>query len=249
MRSLIAAELLKLRTTRMLAVCVGVVVLLAAALPIFAGAVAGHRGEPALAPSSLADFLRAPAQLSGAAVLLVGLLAAAGEFRHRTIFSTRLEEPRTTRLLAAKLITLAAVGVVVGLAMGLVATAVGALVLERHHVAVEPLAHGVPRLAVVLPAVIALQGMLGVAIGALLRNTAAAVGATLVWAFVVEGVVPVLTGQPHVTNWLPSGAIHEVIAGHTQAGQLPPVTAAAVLIAYAGVLITATVILDRSREI
>jgi ABC-2 type transport system permease protein len=249
MRSLITAEMFKLRTTRMLAVCVGVVVLFAATLPIFAGAVAGHRGEPALEPSSLADFLRSPAQLSGAAVLLVGLLAAAGEFRHRTIVSARLAEPRTTRLLAAKVVTLAAVGVVVGLAMDLVATAVGALVLARHHVAVEPLAHGVPRLAVVLPAVIALQGVLGVAVGALLRNTAAAVGATLVWAFVVEGVVPVVTGQPHVTNWLPSGAIHEVIVGRGQAGQLPTVAAAAVLVAYAAVLITATVVLDRVREL
>ena len=180
MRSLIAAELLKLRTTRMLAVCVGVVVLFAAALPIFSGAVAGHGGEPALAASSLADFLRAPAQLTGGAVLLIGLLAAAGEYRHRTIFSARLEEPRTTRLLAAKLITVAAVGVVVGFAMDVVATGVGAIVLARHHVAVEPLSHGVPRLAVVLPAVIALQGILGVAVEALLRNTATAVGATLV---------------------------------------------------------------------
>jgi ABC-2 type transport system permease protein len=249
MRSLIAAELLKLRTTRMLAVCAGVAVLFAAALPIFSGAAAGHRGEPALAPSSLADFLHAPAQLTGAAVLLIGLLAAAGEFHHRTIFSARLEEPRTTRLLTAKLITLAAVGVIVGFAMDVVATVAGAIVLARHHVAVDPLAHGIPRLAVMLPAVIALQGVLGIAIGALLRNTAAAVGATLVWAFIIEGILPIATGQPHLTNWLPSGAIREITSSHTPAGQLLPIAAAAVLLAYTAILVTATAILDRSREI
>jgi ABC-2 type transport system permease protein len=249
MRSLIAAELLKLRTTRMLAVCVGVALLFAAALPIFSGAVAGHGGEPDLAAASLADFLRAPAQLTGGAVLLIGLLAAAGEYRHRTIFSARLEEPRTTRLLAAKLLTLAAVGVVVGFAMDVVATVVGAIALARHHVAVEPLAHGVPRLAVVLPAVIALQGILGVAVGALLRNTAAAVGATLVWAFIIEGIMPIATGQPHLTNWLPSGAIREITSNHAPAGQLVPVAAAAVLLAYTAALVTATAILDRSREL
>ncbi len=248
MRSLIAAELLKLRTTRMLAVCAGVVILAAAALPIFSGAMAGHHGEPALAPSSLAGFLRAPAQLTGGAVLLIGLLTAAGEFHHRTIFTARLEEPRTTRLLAAKLVTLAGVGVVVGLAMDAVATAVGAIVLARHHVAVEPLAHGLPRLAVLLPVVIALQGVLGVAVGALLRNTAAAVGATLVWAFIVEGILPLVTGQPHLTNWLPSGAIREITSSHTATGQLRPVAAAAVLVAYTAALITATAVLDRSRE-
>lgn len=249
MRSLIAAELLKLRTTRMLAVCVGVVVLYAAALPIFIGAAAGHRGEPPLGPSSLADFLRAPAQLTGGAVLLIGLLAAAAEYRHRTIFSARLEEPRTTRLLAAKLVTLAAVGLVIGFAMEVVATAVGAIVLTRHHLAIEPMAHGVPRLAIVMPAVIALQGLLGVAIGALLRNTAAAIGATLIWAFVIEGILPVLTGRPHLTSWLPSGAIREIISSHTGPGQLVPVAAAAVLLTCTAVLVTATVVLDRSREI
>jgi ABC-2 type transport system permease protein len=249
MRSLIAAELLKLRTTRMLAVCVGVVALFAAALPIFNGAAAGHRGEPTLVPSILADFLHAPAQLTGGVVLLVGLLASAGEYRHRTILPARLEEPRTTRLLAAKLITVAAVGLVVGIAMEFVATVAGTIVLARHHVAVEPLAHGIPRLAVILPAVIALQGILGVAIGALLRNTAAAIGATLVWAFIIEGILPVVTNQPHLTNWLPSGAIREIISNHTPAGQLVPIAAAAVLLAYSAVLVTATAVLDRSREI
>lgn len=249
MRSLVAAELLKLRTTRMLAVCIGAVVVVAAALPIFTGAVAGHRGESPLAPSSLADFLRAPAQLTGGVVLLIGLLAAAGEFRHRTIFTTRLAEPRTTRLLAAKLITLAAVGLIIGCAMELVATLVGAIVLARHHTAIEPLAHGVPRLALVLPAVIALQGVLGVAVGALLRNTAAAIGATLTWAFVIEGILPVLTNQPHLTNWLPSGAIHQITSSHTGSGQLVPAAAAAVLLTYAAALVIATVALDRSREI
>jgi ABC-2 type transport system permease protein len=249
MRYLIAAELLKLRTTRMLAVSVGVVALFAAALPIFIGSAAGHRGEPALVPSSLTDFLRAPAQLTGGVVLLVGLLATAGEYRHRTILPARLAEPRTSRLLAAKLITVAAVGLVVGIAMELVATVAGTIVLARHHVAVEPLAHGVPRLAVILPAVIALQGILGVAIGALLRNTAAAIGATLVWAFIIEGILPVVTNQPHLTSWLPSGAIREITSSHTPAGQLIPVAAAAVLLAYSAVLVSATAALDRSREI
>jgi ABC-2 type transport system permease protein len=249
MRSLIAAELLKLRTTRMLAVYVGVVLLFAAALPIFASTVAGHGAVATLEPSSLADSLRAPAQLTGAAVLLIGLLAAAGEFHHRTIVPARLEEPRTTRLLTAKLLTVAVVGLVVGAAMETVAGVVGAIVLAQHHIAIEPLAHGIPRLTVILPAVIALQGVLGVAIGALLRNTAAAVGATLVWALIIEGIMPVLTGRPHVTSWLPSGAIREVTSSHTDAGQLAPAAAAALLLAYAAVLVTVTVILDRSREI
>ena len=249
MRSLIAAELLKLRTTRLLAVSVGVALFFAAALPIFAGSIAGHDGTAPLTPSSLAEILRGPAQLTGAVVLLIGLLTAAGEYRHRTIIPARLEQPRASRLLAAKLVTLAAVGLVVGVAMELTAGAVGAIVLARHHVPVEPLAHGVPRLALILPAVVAAQGVLGVAIGALLRNTAAAVGVTLVWAFIIEGVLPVLTDRPHLTSWLPSGALREITSSHTETGQLPPAAAAALLLAYLAALITATLVLDRTREI
>jgi ABC-2 type transport system permease protein len=249
MRSLIAAELLKLRTTRLLAVSVGVVLLFAAALPIFAGIIAGHDGTAPLTPSSLAELLRGPAQLTGAVVLLIGLLTAAGEYRHRTIIPARLVQPRTSRLLTAKLVTLAAVGLAVGAVMELTAGVTAAIVLAHHHVPVEPLAHGVPRLAVILPAVIAAQGVLGVTIGALLRNTAAAVGVTLVWAFIIEGVLPVLTGRATLTSWLPGGAFREITSSHTETGQLPPAAAAALLLAYAAALITTTLILDRTREI
>ncbi|HEY3090482.1 MAG TPA: hypothetical protein VGJ59_20720 [Jatrophihabitantaceae bacterium] len=76
-------------------------------------------------------------------------------------------------------------------------------------------------------------GLLGVAVGALLRNTTAAVGATLVWASIVEGIVPAVTNQPHLDNWLPSGAIREVASSHTAPGPLVPIAAAALLLAYA----------------
>jgi len=249
MRSLIAAELLKLRTTRMLGVAVAVVLTLAAAFPILNAIVAGTGDTPVLTPTTLADMIRAAAPLTGGAVLLLGLLAAAGEFRHHTIITSRLQEPRPARLLGAKLATMAMIGAVIGIAMEIVSGIVGAVVLTQHHVAVQPLSHGVPRAALVLPLVIALQGVLGVAIGALLRNTAAAVGVTLVWAFIIEGIIPVLTRKPELINWLPTGALNEVASSHTSAGELRPLAAAALLLTYATVLVTAAVALDRSREL
>ena len=60
MRVPIAAELLKLRTTRMLTVCVGVAVLWAAALPILTGAVAGHRASHRLNPRAWPAFCARP---------------------------------------------------------------------------------------------------------------------------------------------------------------------------------------------
>ena len=93
-----------------------------------------------------------------------------------------------------------------------------------------------------------LHGLLGVAVGTLLRNTAAAVGAVLVWAFVVEGVVPVVTRRPEIGDWLPSGAVVQMLAERTPTGQLVPAAAAALLLGYTVALVAAGVAVDRVRE-
>ena len=250
MKSLVSAELLKLRTTRLPIVTVAVVLLLTAALPIVNGLIAGSGDVAELNAGDLTDFLRGPTQLAGGAVLLVGLLATAGEFRYGTVFTTRLAEPRTARVLTAKLVAMAAVGLAVGLAMDLVAGTLGAVMLNRAGVAVQPLSHDVPRVAVLVPIVMALHGILGVAVGALLRSTAAAITVTFVWVFVIEGIVPVVTRSPRIADWLPGGAMREVLdTGTAAAGQPSPLLAGALLLAYVAALVTATALLDRSREL
>jgi len=249
MRSLIYAELLKVRTTRMLAGTVGVVLLIATALPIFYGAAAGSGDLPSLDPASLAGMLTAPSRLAGGAVLLIGLLASAGEFRHRTVYTTRLAEPRPLRVLAAKLAAMTVIGLAVGVAVDIVAAGAGGAVLAHHGLAIEPFSHGIPRLALVMPLVLALYGVLGVAIGAVLRSTTAAVGATLIWAFVVEAILPGVTRIPELANWLPTGALREVLNTQPTAGQLAPLAAATLLLGYAALLVATSAALDRRREL
>jgi ABC-2 type transport system permease protein len=245
MRSLIYAELLKIRTTRMLAGTVGVVLVVAAALPVFYGAAAGSGDLPPLVPESLADMLVAPSRLAGGAVLIIGLLASAGEFRHRTVYTTRLAEPRPLRVLAAKLTAMTVIGLAIGVAVDIVAAGAGAAVLAGDGLAIEPFSHGLPRVAVVMPLVLALYGVLGVAIGAVLRSTTAAVGAALIWAFVVEAVIPVVTRNPDLVNWLPTGAVREVLSTQPTPGQLAPLAAAALLLGYAVALVAASAALDQ----
>ena len=248
MRSLIYAELLKIRTTRMLAGTVGVVLVVAAALPVFFGAAAGSGDLPPLVPESLADMLAAPSWLAGGAVLLIGLLSSAGEFRHRTVYTTRLAEPRPLRVFAAKLAAMTVIGLAVGVAVDIVAAGAGTAVLAGDGLSIEPFSHNVPRVALVMPLVLALYGVLGVAIGAVLRSTTAAVGAALIWAFVVEAVIPVVTGNPDLVNWLPTGAVREVLSTQPTPGQLAPLAAAALLLGYAAALVAASAALDR-REL
>jgi hypothetical protein len=91
--------------------------------------------------------------------------------------------------------------------------------------------------------------MAGVAIGALSRNTAAAVGVTFLWAFVIEGVVPVVTRRPEIVHWLPGGAIGDVLAAETAGGALVPWAAGALLAAYAVALAAAAAAVDTRREV
>jgi ABC-2 type transport system permease protein len=249
MRPQISAELLKIRTTRSLYVALAVVLALVLALPVAAASLAGHAGARELQPADLANVLRGPVRLAGGAVLLVGLLASAGEFRHHTVLTSRLAQPRPGRILLAKLAAMGALGLAVGVAMVVVSLAEAAVVFGSQGIAFEPMSHRVPELAVVVPLVLVVHALLGVAIGSLLRSTAAAVGATMGWAFVVEGVLPVVTRHPGIVHWLPAGLVNDVMRGHSTSGQLAAPAAAALLLSYVAALVAATVTLDRRREI
>ena len=249
MKDLLSSELLKLRTTRALWVTSAVILLLSGALPVVVASLAGEGDLADLSPASMLDFVKAPVQLAGAAVLLMGLLSSAGEFRHRTIFLSRLAEPQPLRLLVAKLGAVVLVGLGLGIALDVVTVSSSAAVLTGYDVAVEPGSHGVPRVLALTPLILALYGVFGVAVGTLLRSTAAAVGATLVWAFVIEGVVPVVTGNPDLADRLPSGALKAVLQEHASAGGPSALTAAGLLAAYAAVLLVAAAVLDRQREL
>jgi ABC-2 type transport system permease protein len=248
MTSLISAELLKLRTTRALYVALTLVVLWALAGPLLIAWAPRGANIPTLVPASLAELMRGPAQLAGGAVLLVGLLASAGEYRFGTVLTTRLTEPRATRVLVAKAAAMAVVGLGVGILLDAVAGGAGAVLLSTHHVDIEPFEHGVPGVALLVPAVLAVLGILGVAIGSLLRNTTAAVGVTLVWVFLVEGVLPVVLRVEHLGQWLPNGALADVLAPHVGVGQLGQAASAALLVGYVALLLVASIAVDWVRE-
>ena len=112
MRSLVAAELLKVRTTRAAWVASALVLAYAVLGPVLMVLAPAGASIPPIEPALLAESLRTPARLAGAAVLLIGILGTTAEFGHGTVLTTRLAEPRSTRVLAAKLIAVALVAVV-----------------------------------------------------------------------------------------------------------------------------------------
>ena len=109
---------------------------------------------------------------------------------------------------------------------------------------------GVPGAVVTVPLLAALYGVLGASLGLLLRNTTAALGLALMWAFVIEGILPVLIRAPGVVRWLPEASANAVLHGASAtATTLPAGAALAVLAGYGAVLATGGALVTTRREI
>lgn len=230
MKQLIAAELLKLRTTRL------VYGLLAATLAL---AVVGTLGTVALSGEieqtfalDTAEGVRNVFSSAGAGsifVLVLGILGMTSEFRHNTVTETFLVTPNRGQVVAAKLVTFAVVGLVFAVSAAATTVAVALPALASEGVDVAP-ADAVAVLAGVAAVTVA-YGLLGVAVGSLLRNSTAAVIVALAWTFVIEGLLVGLV--PDIGRWLPGGAA-AALTGQSVPGSefLAPALAALVLIAY-----------------
>jgi hypothetical protein len=244
--TLVSTEILKLRTTRstrgFLLAGLALSVLLGAAT----SATAGEDAAAALGSAdNLANVLGVSA-LPGVIMLILGILATAGEYQHHTITQSFLTTPVRGRVVAAKLGALALLGLPVAAAV-MAAAMVGALPrvlvdsdgLDVLNSTVAQTIGGNLLAAVLL-------GVVGVGLGGLLRNQLAGVILAVGWALIGEGILSLVLGQGAV-RWLPGGAAQSVIAGGD--GELALLPAALVLAGYAAALALAASRLTLRRDI
>jgi ABC-2 type transport system permease protein len=189
MTATIRAELLKLRTARLpwglLALTVGLTSLERVLFDSNAGGT-GHMAIPSL--GTYAGQSQA-INITGEMLLLVtvvGVVVAGGEYRHRTATSTYLATPNRRRVLAAKAVAAAAIGLVFGLAGAAAATGIGlAFVAGGGHDLLLSAAT-VARYAAGATLGAAILAVAGVAVGSLIRSQVGAIIAVFVWGFVIE---------------------------------------------------------------
>jgi ABC-type transport system involved in multi-copper enzyme maturation permease subunit len=173
---------------------------------------------------------------------VLGVLLMSGEYSTGMIRSSLTAVPRRLPVLWAKLAVFAGVIFSVSLAASFVSFFIGQALLSSHHLGVALTAPDALRSVIGAALYVTVAGMIGVALGALLRNTAAGIS-TFTAAFFV---IPPLTGllpasiSDHVVQYLPSNA-GEVLWGgtHGVANPLSPWTGFAVLCGYAVILIAA----------
>jgi hypothetical protein len=170
-------------------------------------------------------------------MLIVGIMLMAGEFRHGTVTATFLASPIRSRVLAAKLIAAALLGALFAVPASALALGVGLPWLDAKNVDLGahvddialPLAGGLGALV--------LYALVGVGLGALVRNQTVAITAALVWTFIVEGALTAFADD--IGRWLPGAAAAAMTGGVPQELHLLPMWAGALLFAGYGLAFAA----------
>lgn len=240
MTRLLRCELIKLRTTRT-ALGFGA----AAVLLLLAGTVLSITVNDANDVASQRSAL-AGAGTVAILLLLFGVTGAAGEHRHGTIIPALLIAPDRVRVTIAKLLAYGAAGLAVGAIAQAVAFAIGVPLLNGSDTGRLLSTNDLVEIAVggVLSA--ALAAMIGVGIGALIRNQTIAVITALVWFFVLEQILGGVSSE--IAAYGLSGSLG-ALAGGIGDHALPWGLAGLVGTAWALALCGAAVLADKARDI
>ena len=245
MTRLLSAEFLKLRTTNT------VWMLLVATLLVTGLAVTG--AVIVAADSSNLDLesirgVRTVLHVSASGaifVLILGIIVSAGEYRQGTAIDTFLTTPVRWKVVAAKLATGAAAGVVFGgLAVGVaLAVASHAYSLKGYTFPIDSSGAWATLAGSMLYAV--LFAVVGAATGSLLRNQVGAIVGWLAWLFVGEQIVFQIA--PSLGRWLP-GAAGRALVRDPNGDLLSQPVAALVLALYCTVFLAGALLLERQRD-
>jgi ABC-2 type transport system permease protein len=152
---------------------------------------------------------------SGVFALILGIIAVTGEFRHQTVTPTFLATPHRGRVVIAKLVTYALAGIGYGVVVVGFALALALPWLAAKDIDISLSANGIPGALAGTVAGIAVYTVLGVGVGALVRNQIAAVVGSLVYLFVVEGFAANLPTVRDYYKYFPGGA-NSALTGATQ---------------------------------
>jgi ABC-2 type transport system permease protein len=236
MTRLVRAEWTKLFTTKVwLGLLLGACVMVAgfaALLTAFAGS--RQNGGPALPGVGDPAFEKLAFATAANVVvifLILGIIGMTQEYRHRTATPTFLTAPKRGRVVIAKLVAYA----LAAAPFALLVLAVNVLVVTLYagargdapSLSGENLrVLGSSGLALVIYAVI------GVGVGALLRNQVGAIVGSLVYLFVVETVIREIPATSGAYKWMPGGALEALTATFEGPDLLEPWQGGLLLLGY-----------------
>jgi hypothetical protein len=144
--------------------------------------------------------------------VVVGIILITTEYRHFTSRPTFLLEPRRARVIGAKLLVAAGVGLLYGVACVAVSLAITVPWLSAKGIPIGWQANGLIVVMVGALGVVAIFAVVGVGVGVLFRNQIAAVITTLAYLFVIEPLIAVIPIVKEGYRYLP-GAAGDALTG------------------------------------
>lgn len=188
--------------------------------------------------------------------LVLGILVMTTEFRHGTAIATYLAQPDRRTVMLAKMVVAAALGAIlqfVSTALGMI---VSGLYVQRYAHAVLPF-DAYTRVMAGSVLVGAVLGIMGVAVGSLLRNQVLAIVVSLLWLQLVEGLLVVFADW--IGRWSIRGAITSVLdiavqvrtpqAAIDTSNGLGPWASTLLLLGYAAVLALIALVTSLRRDV
>jgi ABC-type transport system involved in multi-copper enzyme maturation permease subunit len=189
--------------------------------------------------------------LAQLAIGVLGVLLVTGEYSTGMIRATICSVPRRLPVLWAKLGVFALVSIATTTAAAFIAFLGGQAALSAHHIAGASLSDPAV-LRAVFGAGLALTvvGLLGMALGFIIRNTAGAVAVLFGLLIILPVVAQALPTSwfPHIYPYLPNQAGQAIMQVHGGALFLAPWTGLGVFAAYAAALIALGALLLRRRD-
>lgn len=191
-------------------------------------------------PQMVSSTYSAGLQISQVLLLAVGVLMIGTEYRHKTITSTFLATPKRAKVMAAKVISLLALGAIYGVVGTLTSFGIGAAIISSKGYDILP--DGALRTLVMSLLVLGLWALIGLGIGILIPSQVAALFIAIGFAWIVEPLLNLLFANQDwgksIAPYFPSSATEGMVGAVTSPGATTLVwwAAALVLLAYAAVM-------------
>jgi ABC-2 type transport system permease protein len=181
-------------------------------------------GAAAISSFDPAGISLAGVNLAQIAVGVLGVLLISSEYATGLIRASFAAVPTRLPVLWGKAVVFALATLTVCVPAALVAFGAGQSILSRHHLGTTLSQPGVARAVLGSALYLAVVGLLGLGLGALLRSTAGAVASLLGVLFAFQFVVALLPGSwsDHIYKYLPGPAGIAVTAASPDSSSLAP---------------------------
>ncbi|MEJ3749220.1 ABC transporter permease [Actinomycetes bacterium KLBMP 9797] len=189
--------------------------------------------------------------LAALAMAVLGVLTTTGEYATGTIRATLSAVPQRLPVLWAKVAVFAAASFAFMLAAVFGAFLIGQAILSSRGLDSTALSDpGVFRAVIGAAVYLTGAGLIGLAVGGLLRNTAGAITVVVGALFLVPGLIQLLPASisDNVSPYLPSSAAESFMSVQTASGDLSPWAGLAVFLGYLVVLVAGAAGLLKRRD-